>query len=484
MIAQIRIAVYTLFRMKTGIKKALSASLALLLLSSLVACSSRIGWGVVLWTVKGTSAKAGTIVPIYLKSNITRQYVIGLPDDPKRGAASEKLEIPLWQLEAFSSKSDARKMIAHMAENISLYLIAARDGLPVRETPSNSNTIRRIYRLKENEMVKVLGRVEGEAVYTGSEKLPGDWYSVLTLDGTKGYVFSYAMRIFDESTGEEPQQVAAQSDSKAIADVFSRTWRPAWYSSMLEDDMVDLDYFSLRFGLFSDAINRQIRIELPAISKVFQYSSISQDKDWLIFESTDLRIKREGSASILAAWGPSVGAELPDDMAGWRSGDNFMRFIDVKQDIREAIRAEEARQSASSRDFFSSSVVLGPGRESTGMLAFSSPAAGRLELWPSGMYAWKDTVFLPAGFPPSADDSRPEQKGRVSFGLRLSEGLLKEWQGGFTLYPDSGEMRSDYAYRLDPDKLVLVKILPAEPGLVAGEIDARFGTAILEFPAQ
>lgn len=423
-------------------------------------------------------------MPIYLKSNITKQYVIGLPDEKKGGAAPEKLEVPLWQIEAFRSRSQAKKAVAQMGDVVSLYLIAARDGLPVRETPSNSNTVRRLYRLKENEMVKVLGRVEGEAVYTGSERLPGDWYSVLTLDGTKGYVFSYAMRMFDENTGEEPEQVAKESDSKAIAEVLSRSWRPAWYASMLEEDRVDLDYFSLRFGLFSDAINRQIRVELPAFSKVFEYSSISQDKDWLIFESTDLRIKREGPASILATWGPSLDTEEPDDQAGWRASDSLIRCIDIKQDIREAIRAEEARQSASMREFFSSAQVLGPGRESTGMLAFSSPAAGRLELWPSGMYTWKDTVFLPAGFPPSADDSKPEQKGRVSFGLRLSEGLLKEWHGGFSLYPDSGEARSDYVYRLEPDKLALARLLPAAPGLVAGETDTRFGVAILEFPAQ
>ena len=418
-------------------------------------------------------------MPVYLKSNITKLYVIGTPGD-----ASEKLEVPLWQIDAFRSKNDARKRIARMADLVTIYLIAARDGLPVRERPSNSDTAKRVYRLKENEMVKVLERVEGEAVFTGSEPLPGDWYSVLTLDGTRGYVFSYAMRMFDESSGEAPAQLEAQNDSKAIADVFSRTWRPAWYSSMLEESTVDLDYFSLRFGLFCDAINRQIRVELPASSKVFEYTSISQDKDWLIFEPTDLRIRREGPASILAAWGPTVGAESPDDLAGWRSGDNYLRFVDVKQDIREAIRVEEARRSASSRDFFSSAAILGPGRDSTGMLAFSSPAAGTLELWPSGTYSWKDTIFLPAGFPPSADDSVTEQKGRVSFGLRLSEGLSRDWQGGFSLYPDSGEGRADYVYTLEPDKLTLAKVLPAAPGLPVGEIDGRFGTAILEFPAQ
>ena len=447
------------------------------MLFSLASCSPRIGWGFVLWTVKGTSAKAGSIVPVYLKSNITKVFVIGLGDGTK-----ERLEVPLWQIEMFASKSAAAKRAAQMADLASLYLIADRDGLPVRDAPTNSG--KRVYRLRESEMVKALKRVDGEAVYTGSEKLPGDWYEVLTLDGTRGYVFSYTMRMFDENSGNAPDQKAAQTDSAAVNAIFSRTWRPAWYASMINDSTVDLDYFSLRFGLFGDAINKQVRVELPAISKVFPYSAISQEGDWTVFESTDLRIKLESESSLLASWGPT--SEIsPEDSAGWKPGDNFIRFIVVDKDIREAIRLEEARRADASRGFFAMAAANGTTKGGgTGILNYSSPSAGTLELWPSGLYSWKDTLFLPAGFPPSADDSAPEQKGTITFGLRLSGDLAKLWQGGFSLYPDSTGQRSDYVYRLDAKGLTLARATLAPPGQPLSDIDKKLGMASFNLPGN
>lgn len=474
--------------MKTGIKigsaqsvrrLARSAVIAAFIIAVLASCSPRIGWGVMLWTIKGTSAKAGSIVPVYLKSNITKLYVIGLEDDKK-----EKLEVPLWQIEMFRSKSAARKSVAQMADLVSLYMIAIRDGLPVREAPSNSIDTKRVYRLRESEMVKVLKRVDGDAVYTGSEKLPGDWYQVLTMDGTKGYVFSYTMKMFDENSDLVPEQKDIQADSGAINTVFSRTWRPAWYTSMMEEGTVDLDYFSLRLGLFSDAINKQVRVELPSASKVFQYSSISQDKDWLVFESTDLKIKLESPTSLLVSWGPA-NEGLPEDSAGWNAGDTFVRFVAVEKDIREAIRSEEARRSDALRGFFRAVAAAGGGEgDGAGTLTFSSPAAGTFKLWPSGSYSWKDTLFLPAAFAPSADDSAPEQKGTVAFGLRLSDNLTRLWQGGFSLYSDSTGQRTDYVYKLETKGLVLAKAIASAPGLPLSDIEKRLGTATFDFSGR
>jgi len=48
------------------------------------------------------------------------------------------------------------------------------------------------------ESVKVLNRVEGEAVFTGGKALPGEWYFVQAADGTRGYVFSNTMILYEE----------------------------------------------------------------------------------------------------------------------------------------------------------------------------------------------------------------------------------------------------------------------------------------------
>ncbi len=442
--------------------------------AALASCApGRIGWGVVLWTVKGTEAKAGSIVPVYLKSSIMKDYVIGLPGD-----ASSKVEVPLWQIEMFRTKGAASRRVADMADLVSVYMVAARDGLPVRKEPSNAAD--RVYRLKSGEMVKVLKRVDGEALYTGGEKLQGDWYEVLTLDGTVGYAFSHAMRIVDENSGTIPDETSPEADADAVASIFSRTWRPAWYAAMIQDGMVDTDYFSLRFGLFGDAKNRQIRVELPSSSKVFSYSSITQDEGWIVFGSTDLRVKLDGPSSLVASWGAEA-EEPPAESAGWRPGDTQVRFVVVDADIRDAIRAEEARCSAALRGFLQAAKAAGAKTEASGALAFASPQAGGFELWPSATYAWKNADFLPAGFAPASDGDSAAQKGAVSFGLRLADSLAAEWQGGFSLYPEPTGQRSDYVYRLDAAGLTFARAVPAAPGLPLSETDKRLGTATLDF---
>lgn len=461
----------TLVPIKCAAGKRRKSALLLLvafLAGALASCTPRIGWGLVLWTVKGTSAKAGSIVPVYLKSNITKEYVIGVEDDPKA-----RLEVPLWQIELFRSRRAATARVKEFGDYVSIYMIAAKDGLPIRE--KTSNLAKRVYRLRESEMVKVLEKVEGEAMYTGQTKLTGDWFRVLTLDGTTGYVFSYTMRVFDESSGEAPTIKAVQSDSELLDSIFTKSWRPAWFETMMDEDCVDLDFFALRFGLFGDAINRQVRIELPGTSKVFQYSTITQDKDWTVFEGTGLRIRKDAQAGIVASWGPEGEAELALEVtAGWRPDDTLARFVVPSGDIREAIRTEEARRSDLLRKFFASATSKYSKAGSSGALVFSDSSGSSLELWPSGLYSWNLTDALPAGFAPQVGASEAVQRGTIVFGLRLPDSLASAWQGGFSLYPDDTGRRTDYAYAMDSAGLKLSRLTAASPETRTGDLDRKF----------
>jgi hypothetical protein len=445
-------------------------------LGLLSSCQSRIGWGLVLWSVKGTELKSGLVVPVYLKSNITKQYVVGLED------TNERFEVPLWQIDYQRSKKAAKDKARAMGELASVYFIAERDGLPVRESPSNNANTRRVYRMREGEMVKALALAEGEAVYTGGEKLPGDWYLVLAKDGTRGYVFSYALSRFDESQDQIPEQEEAPVlNAKSVNLVFAQTWRPAWYGTMLEKGEVDLDYFSLRFGLFGDALNRQLRVELPASSNVFRYSAIEQDGDWLVFAGSSLRVKLEGTTSLLASWGPALPEKEPEDAAGWSSADTFVRFTYVESEtIRDATRREEARRGAALREFFSAVEKAGGRADAAGVLRVSSPFAGTLEFWPSGSYSWKDNLFLPAGFTPPSNTGESQQKGSAVFGLRLSGDLSAQWSGGFSLYPDDTGRRADYAYAFKGGILQLAPLELSPPGSPSSAIKTKLGTTSLE----
>jgi len=54
--------------------------IAVLLLSS---CTSRIGYGVVQWSVPEYGLAAGDVVPVFIKSNIGKVYVVGSGPDIK-----------------------------------------------------------------------------------------------------------------------------------------------------------------------------------------------------------------------------------------------------------------------------------------------------------------------------------------------------------------------------------------------------------------
>ena len=111
-------------------------------------CSGIIGYGVLLWNDTEHKLSDGTVVPVYLKSNISKVYVIGLPD------SKEKVEVPLWQLSAPEKKSKAIKRAEKYAEYKNMYAKSAIDGLPIRA--DKVNTSKQVYRLRKNETVKTL----------------------------------------------------------------------------------------------------------------------------------------------------------------------------------------------------------------------------------------------------------------------------------------------------------------------------------------
>lgn len=353
-----------------------------------------------------------------------------------------------------------------MGEWKSIYMIAQRDGLPVRQKPANSE--KRVYRLREYEMVKVLGKAEGDPVYTGGVALQGEWYQVLTMDGTKGYVFNNTMKMFDESTGQEPSVPADGSGEEAISTIMTGTWRPSWYSSMLGSGSVDLDYFSMQYGLFGDMTKKQVRIELPGFSQVFQYGAITQDQGWLVFSPSNLRIRQDGQDSIVASWDPS-NVPVLGQLSDWHEGSNYARFTAMDQDLRPAIQEEENRRQSALKAFFSSA-----GKNDA--IRLSSDAGGSLVLWPSGLYSWETTENTPAGFAPSGTASDQPEKGKAVFGLRLSDGLSLQWQGGFSLYPDSTGERSDYVYANKAGHFLLAKSATRPGGGVIDSLDTRLGT--------
>ena len=131
------------------------------------------GYGVLLWGVPEERLQDGEIVPVYIKSNISHVYVIGV--------GGGKIEVPLWQLTEPMSKRKAELAATEYAEFRRQYARAAIDGLPIRAEAAN--VAQQVYRLKKNEVIKLLYKGTGDDVMAGSRILEGEWLRVLTYDG-------------------------------------------------------------------------------------------------------------------------------------------------------------------------------------------------------------------------------------------------------------------------------------------------------------
>ena len=145
------------------------------------------GYSVVLWNIPEQQIQSGQVVPVYIKSNISHIYVIGT-------ASGEKIEVPVWQLTEPVKKHKVKAIAAKYAENAAVYASVKLDGLPCRAEPVN--TAKQVYRLRKGEIIKILFKGQGQAPMAGKAPLEGDWYKILTEDGTTGWCFSYNLNLY------------------------------------------------------------------------------------------------------------------------------------------------------------------------------------------------------------------------------------------------------------------------------------------------
>src|SRR5574344_2121800 len=79
-------------------------SLIVLTCFFICSCTGIKGYSVVMWNIPEHNLADGTIVPVYIKSNVSHVYVVRLPD------SKEKVELPLWQLSEPQSRGKAKKL--------------------------------------------------------------------------------------------------------------------------------------------------------------------------------------------------------------------------------------------------------------------------------------------------------------------------------------------------------------------------------------
>ena len=237
----------------------------LILVSSLIfcSCSKLMGYGVLLWSVPEYNLEDGEIVPVYIKSNISQTYVIGTHTE------GERIEVPLWQITDPVSKGKVNTVAEKYSEYKHIYAKVALDGLPMREAAVN--TSKQVYRLRKDEVIKVLYKGEGQPVMSGGKAMEGDWLRVLAKDGTLGWCFSYNLRPFDET---EVQETVIDEEIETVdtqlETLLATKWYPENYETMIKRQRINLDVISsvpaIDFGVESGIVRfktSDINVSVP-----------------------------------------------------------------------------------------------------------------------------------------------------------------------------------------------------------------------------
>jgi hypothetical protein len=383
-----------------------------------VSCRGKLGWGILLWAEENEGIPSGTILPVYIRSNIEKVWVVGIPREYRKpGDKNTKIEIPLSKLEFLGSKRAAEYRAKEFGEYALTYAETLQDGLPIRDAPDNG--ARRKYRLRSGEVIKIISLVQGNpAISTTGDPLPGDWYSVLTEDGTDGYCFSYRLRLFEHITGPLNFSEASveEKNDPELESILSRTWVAEVYGEMLDNGNIDIEAFSKHWGFFPGEDTGTANIFLDGLDISFPYNAIRPDgsHSWR-FEGTTLSMTLRSPAALAVRFAAENGGRSTSDP--WSSGSwRTVLFINIPTSLDDLIVQEETRREA----IFYRIYVEGP--------VFFSESYGRLYLNEARDFLWENFERLIPSVIPAAALGR----GKIEMSLFLPANLAAQYDGAFT----------------------------------------------------
>ncbi|MCL2832816.1 MAG: SH3 domain-containing protein [Treponema sp.] len=367
-----------------------------------------LGYGVLLWACEDPDIPSGTVLPVYIKSNIDQVWVAGIPEEYRvSGSRIDKFEIPLSKLELIGSKKKALQWAQDFAPWALSYAETLQDGLPIREHPDNN--ARRVYRLKIGEIVKILAPVSGvAAVGTTGDPLPGDWFKVLTEDGSTGYCFSYRLRVFDHEGGSLAAEVSGEEtlEDPDLDRLLARTWSAESYGTMVNSRRLDLDDLRQNWGFDPGQDTGLAVIKIKDLERTFSYTAIRSTgtRSWR-FEGSVLQMELRSDTTLAVQFTEGTGAL------------RTLLFVALPTSVDDLIAQEIARRE----QLFSKIFTQGP--------VFSSHNYGTITFAEDSAFTWTgNDLLIPQVIPAAALGS-----GVVDMRLFLAPALSDRYAGAFTL---------------------------------------------------
>ena len=401
-----------------------SSIIVALLCALLVSCQGIEGYGVVLWNVPEQNLSDGTIVPVYIKSNVSHVYVIGLPD------SKEKFEVPLWQISEPASHGKAKKLAAKYKAYEHTYARCVLDGLPIRA--ERVNTSKQVYRLRKDEVIRALYEAEGAAVVTGQNAMEGKWLRVITNNGTIGWCFSHNLRLFimnsDGSVASNGDSSEVVETDKTLETMLATKWYPESYSAMIKSGNIDLSNMNITYGFDTGRDSEKVAMHLPGLDVEYPYMGTTKSDDNVYkFTDTPFQVTVRGPTFIVVQYTDDTG--IPKSF----------NFVSLEADVEQLVTEETERRA----DAYTHLRVEGPD--------FRSSNYGTLSFEDKNNFKWSGYSLLV----PSIISSSAQGSGTVTIEYLLSDDLKSSWDGVLTFRFDGMEDEVNFLYKLESNGLRL-----------------------------
>ncbi len=389
----------------------------------LSSCSGVMGYSVLLWNVPEYGLEGGDIVPVYIKSNISHVYVIGVPATSADGK-QQKVEVPLWKLTEPEKKGRAVKSSQKYKEFAHTYASVVLDGLPMRAEPVN--TAKQVYRLRKNESIKVLYKGKGQAVMAGKNALQGEWLRVLTSDGTVGWCFSYNLRLYEmDKNGQRigAEEIEKEDDgSEEIETLLTAVWYPESYKGMIDSGRIDVDKINPSYMFHLDLESKKLYFNMPKLYQVWDFTGVTKtgEGQYKINDVPIVLTIRRGDFVVVRYTGESG---KPEDY----------NLVTIQQNIGELVSAERERRASVYRKILS----FGP--------RFKSQSYGTIDFAEDNTFVWNNNRALV----PSVIHQSAKNRGSVSVKYFLSKSLSQNYDGVLTFNFDGMEKEVNFLYKIE-----------------------------------
>ncbi len=406
---------------------------SLLILFSLLitSCSDKImGYSVVLWTIPEQQVKSGDVVPVYIKSNISHVYVIGKE-------SGEKIELALWQLTEPVKKRKLKEIVEKYSENAATYASVKLDGLPCRAEPVN--TAKQVYRLRKGEIIKILYKGKGQKPMAGKNPLEGDWYRILTDDGTLGWCFSYNLNLYEtDALGQRiggGEIIEEEEEDPRWNSIVENVWYPDYFRSMIDNGNIDLTLIHPLYKFTIDTENKKVSLNTSAIHESWDFDGYTKtDENEYSLNGISLKVIYRRANYIVLRYTDSSGK--PQDL----------NFVTISESIADIVNAEKERRSQSYMQIWSHGPI------------YSSSSYGKISFTEDGSFRWTGFKLLV----PSVIDAGTKSTGSASVKYSLSKDLAASYDGLLTMKFDGMNREVNFLYKLENGAIRLEDTTGAE----------------------